>query len=212
MLLPFLRQEGDVFFQQDNAPPHAAATTQRTLRGVGLRQLPWPARSPDLSPIEHEWNMMKRELTFLQSLSQPLPNCDNGCKRLGTIYSRMTFGTCMTVCMREYMPALLPERVHCVLIWVFGYPLLWRVSLCLNLSTPTMIKLPLTNFHFQYNEIVLENAALFLAVHIQYIKKAQQFIYWKIWRNMKFSLKYESLSKILWNIKCFLGPITFCRS
>ena len=31
----------------------------RALRGV---QLPWPARIPDLSPIEHVWDMMKREL------------------------------------------------------------------------------------------------------------------------------------------------------
>ena len=61
VLLPFLRQEGDVLFQQDNARLHTAAATQRALRGV--QQLPWPERSPDLSPIEHVWDMMKRELT-----------------------------------------------------------------------------------------------------------------------------------------------------
>ena len=51
MLLPFLRQEGDMLFQQDNARSHAAATTQPALCGV--QQLPWPARVPDLPPIEH---------------------------------------------------------------------------------------------------------------------------------------------------------------
>ena len=66
-------------------------------------------------------------LLFLQSLSQPLPNCDNGCKLLGKIYHRMTFDTFMTICMREYTPALLPERVHCVLMWLHGHPLLWHV-------------------------------------------------------------------------------------
>ena len=48
-------------------------------------------------------------LLFLQSLPQPLPNCDNRCKMLGTIYHRMTFSTFMTVCMQEYKPVLLPE-------------------------------------------------------------------------------------------------------
>ena len=62
MLLPFLRQEDDVLFHQDNAHPHMAAIMQRTLQGV--QELPWPTRSPDLSPIEHVWDMMKWVLTL----------------------------------------------------------------------------------------------------------------------------------------------------
>ena len=58
MLLTFLWQEGDVLFQQ-NARPHTAAAMQYALHGV---QLPWPAGIPDLSPIEHVWDMMKSEL------------------------------------------------------------------------------------------------------------------------------------------------------
>ena len=62
VLLSFLRQEGDELFQQDNARPHTAAPTRRALRGV--QQLSWPARSPDHTPIEHVWDMTKRELTL----------------------------------------------------------------------------------------------------------------------------------------------------
>ena len=62
MLLPFHRQEGDELFQLDKARPRTAVVSQRALRDV--QQLPWPARSPDLSPIEHVWVMMKRELTL----------------------------------------------------------------------------------------------------------------------------------------------------
>ena len=39
-----------------------APATQRVLRGA--HQWPWPARTTDLSPIEHVWDMMKWELTL----------------------------------------------------------------------------------------------------------------------------------------------------
>ena len=60
LLLPFVRQEGDVPFQQDNARPHTSAATQRAL--LRVQQQPWPARTSDISPIEHIWDMLKREL------------------------------------------------------------------------------------------------------------------------------------------------------
>ena len=44
VLLPFLRQEGDGLFQQDNACLHMVAATQRALRHV--QHPPWPARAP----------------------------------------------------------------------------------------------------------------------------------------------------------------------
>ncbi|GFU42515.1 transposable element Tcb2 transposase [Trichonephila clavipes] len=37
-------------FQQDNARPHIARVSQNSLRTVTL--LPWPAQSPDFSPIK----------------------------------------------------------------------------------------------------------------------------------------------------------------
>ena len=61
MLLPFLSQEGDVLFQKDNVHLHTATAMQYTLHSA--QQLSWPARAPDLSPIEHIWDMMKWELT-----------------------------------------------------------------------------------------------------------------------------------------------------
>ena len=115
VLLPLHRQEGDVIFQQDNIHPHMAATMQHALHDI--QQLPWSTRTPDLSPIQNVWVMLKGNLLFLQSLPKSLPNCDNGCKMLGTIYSRMSFGTFMTVCMPEYTPALLPEEGIDVTVW-----------------------------------------------------------------------------------------------
>ncbi|GFV23455.1 transposable element Tc1 transposase [Trichonephila clavipes] len=48
---PFLNGLPGAIFQQDNARPHIARVSQDFLRH--LQTLPWPARFPDLSPVEH---------------------------------------------------------------------------------------------------------------------------------------------------------------
>ncbi len=49
-------------FQQDNAKPHTAAITTAWLRSRRVRVLNWPACSPDLSPIENIWHIIKRKI------------------------------------------------------------------------------------------------------------------------------------------------------
>ncbi|GFV98852.1 uncharacterized protein TNCV_2913691 [Trichonephila clavipes] len=52
-------------FQQDNARPHTARVAQDFQRH--LQTLPWTARSPDLSPAEHVWNQLKRQMPLCHS-------------------------------------------------------------------------------------------------------------------------------------------------
>lgn len=60
--IPFLHDTPDAIFQQDNARPHVAARTRAFLLSQDVRLLPWPTRSPDLSPIENVWDMVKRRV------------------------------------------------------------------------------------------------------------------------------------------------------
>ena len=50
------------FMQQHNARPHTARHTQGFLHRNNVQLLPWPARSPDLSPIEHLWGHLGRRV------------------------------------------------------------------------------------------------------------------------------------------------------
>ena len=51
--------EGGVF-QHDDARLYTALVTQHDLQSVDM--LSWPARSLELSPIEHVWDIIKRQL------------------------------------------------------------------------------------------------------------------------------------------------------
>ena len=67
--IPFLSHINGAIFQQDNALPHTANISRASLRQIEL--LPWPARSPDLSPIEHVWDIIGRRL---RAASQSVQN------------------------------------------------------------------------------------------------------------------------------------------
>ncbi|KAJ8897520.1 hypothetical protein PR048_002867 [Dryococelus australis] len=110
-------------FQQDNVCTHTSRFSQRALEGV--RQLPWPARIPDLSSIEHVWEMMGRCLarsaipaTNLRQLQQQRLDCSPPTKANRVLYparplcifaSGNRAGRCRwSACFLGYLPFLPP--------------------------------------------------------------------------------------------------------
>lgn len=61
-VVPFLQGIPGAIFQQDNARPHVARTVRDFCSAQHMQLLPWPAYSPDMSPIEHVWDMVGRRL------------------------------------------------------------------------------------------------------------------------------------------------------
>lgn len=71
-VVPYTRLHG-LTLQQDNARPHSARHTQQFLADEDVDVLPWPAYSPDLSPIEHLWDVIDRRVRSRDPRPESLP-------------------------------------------------------------------------------------------------------------------------------------------
>ncbi|GFW62686.1 transposable element Tc1 transposase [Trichonephila clavipes] len=86
VVLPDLQGLATALFQQDNARPHVAHIVQRFFVNHQIELLPWPARSPDLSPIENMWSMVAQRLTLITPQQAHQINFGNVWKLIGLLY------------------------------------------------------------------------------------------------------------------------------
>ena len=56
----------DFILMDDNARAHRVRITNQYLEQAAIVRLDWPARSPDLNPIEHAWDMLQKAISSRQ--------------------------------------------------------------------------------------------------------------------------------------------------
>ncbi|GFV19547.1 uncharacterized protein TNCV_4846941 [Trichonephila clavipes] len=68
----------DFILMDDNARPHRARIVEEYLEDHGLERMEWPARSPDLNPMDHLWDYLGREVAALNPPPRSLHELKQG--------------------------------------------------------------------------------------------------------------------------------------
>jgi hypothetical protein len=86
-----------LMFQHDNARPHVARICTQFLEAVNVPVLPWPAYSPDMSPIEHVWDALDWHIR------QIIPVHANIQQQSGTTFHRPQSTALSTLCKGDVL-------------------------------------------------------------------------------------------------------------
>nr|KAF6310699.1 hypothetical protein mMyoMyo1_008757 [Myotis myotis] len=106
MLMVYLN--GDGFFQQENAPCHGACIVQEWFQEHegDFTLLRWPPESPDLNPVEHLWDEIKRAIRQLVPQPSNLTELDSAIHQAWCQIPRINF---------QHLVESVPRRIAAVL-------------------------------------------------------------------------------------------------
>lgn len=102
----------DIVFQQDNDSRHKAKLTKNWFEENNIKILEWPSQSPDLNPIEHVWNEIKRRL---RKIDGPITNKDVLWERIQSIWNSIEVDVCTKLIQT------MPKRITDVISQKGGY-------------------------------------------------------------------------------------------
>jgi transposase len=113
VLPEFVASNVDLVYQHDNAPCHTARSIRAFLAEQNMQVLDWPPQSPDLSPIEWMWNVIKMKLKALN----PRPRTKEGIiEAVYQIWTDMNPEIGKKVCMtfRKRMEECINKKGHLI--------------------------------------------------------------------------------------------------
>ncbi|KAG2193206.1 hypothetical protein INT46_007610 [Mucor plumbeus] len=96
-------------FQQDNATPHTFVPTKQWFQRQRFSPksiLDWPPQSPDLNPIEHVWNQLKRRLNAYPARATTIAELE---ARIHQEWYKFTKEDCL-----KYIDSM-PDRIKAVI-------------------------------------------------------------------------------------------------
>ena len=81
----------DFILMDDNARPHRARIGNEYLQRETIERMDWPAKSPDLFPIEHAWDILQRRISNRQNQPNSLQELADALVVNGHGFLRLNF-------------------------------------------------------------------------------------------------------------------------